>query len=208
MKKVFLLLIAVSSAYAGSYNYYNCDSLYGSYKNAYNDASGKNSYNRNKEDIYKRYCIEQLGKAPDKSSYAIAEPEDQVRFLEIQKRTLGVACEQIQKGIEISYKHEYCEILRSLDNVQPTLKIVENEVKQIQRKEIDPAIQYKNTPQLELGELHIYGINTLSNFKNKTDTILIESSTGRYAIPAKDLRDAKRINFTSELSQRLDALLR
>jgi len=207
MKKMFLLLIAVSSM-ARSYNYYSCDDLYSQYKSDYNDASGQYSYR--KEDAYKRYCIEGLGKAPDKSSYSINEPEDQIRFLEIQKRTLGVACMQIAKGIQISYKHEYCDILRSFDIEQISKNTsipTANESKTIQRKQIDPAIQYKNTPQLELNELHIYGINVISNFKNKIDTILIESSTGRYAIPVQDLRGAKRINFTPELSQRLDALL-
>lgn len=207
MKKTFLLLIAVSSM-VRAYDYYSCDNLYDSYKRSYNQASGQ--YSMYKEQAYRHNCIEILGKAPDKSNYLINEPEDQVRYLEIQKRTLGVACKQIEKGIQILYKHEYCDLLRSFDVAQVsqhTSTTTVNEIKPVQRKQIDPAIQYKNTPQLELNELHIYGINAVSNFKNKIDTILIEASTGRYAIPVNDLKDAKRINFTPELSQRLDALL-
>jgi hypothetical protein len=208
MKKIILLTIAASSIYARSYDYYSCDDLYSRYKSEYNNASGQYAYR--KQDAYTHYCNEILGKAPDKSSYSVNEPEDQIKFLEIQKRTLGIACTQIAKGIQVSYKHEYCDILRSFDIAQVsqnTSMPAVNEIKPIQRKQIDPAIQYKNTPQLELNELHIYGINVVSNFKNKMDTILIESSTGRYAIPIKDVRDAKRINFTPELSQKLDALL-
>jgi hypothetical protein len=207
MKKSILLVVAVTSIYARSYNYYNCDSLYDSYKREYNNASGKSSYNE--ETAYQRYCFEILGKAPDKSSYSISEPEDQVRFLEIQKRTLGVACEQIQKGIEISYKHEYCDILRSFDtNVQNTPKLVENEVKQTQRKKIDPAKEYKNTPQLKMSELHIYGITNIKYFRDKKDIVMVESLTGNFALPLSVIASAERINFTSALSQKIDTLIR
>lgn len=207
MKKTLLLLIAVSSM-ARSYDNYSCDDLYRRYKSDYNDASGQYSYR--KQDAYRKYCSEVLGKAPDKGSYFIEEPEDQVKFLEIQKRTLGVACSQIEQGLQISYKHEYCNILRSFDVEQVsqnTSKPMVNEIKPIQRKQIDPAVQYKKAPQLKLSDLQIYGVTNIRAFRDQKEIIMIESSTGNFALPKSKIMSAERINFTPELSQKIDVLI-
>jgi len=208
MKKIIFLLVMEYVIYAGgTYRRMlnDCNQMYIQYKLQYTLASNSRSTDR---------LCSQLG-IVDRRSFMIEDPQDEIDYLEYQKKTLGLACEQIRRGTLVSYKNDYC-IYVMTSNIQPLTKKASEDQKFIAEqyynkaqaaKVIDPSIQYKNTPQLELNELHIYGINTMSVFKNKKDMILIESSTGRFAIPVQEVRDAKRINFTAELTQKLDALL-
>jgi len=217
MKKLILLSVAVSTIYASKYN---CQYLYTAYKSHYNNLSlynYRNAYPNARDldqrlrDVYQKYCIEQLGQAPDKSSYSIQEPEDQIKFLENQKRTLGVACVQIERKLEISYESEYCAILNTFNSypiTENTQKPIQLTPQPIQRKPIDPAVEYKKAPQLMLSNLQIYGVTNIKAFRDQKETVMVESATGNYALPKSDLMNAERINFTTELTQKMDMFTR
>jgi len=200
---ILYLFIAISLEAANGFyteKLNDCNYLYSIYKIKYQYASSA--------------CL-QLGKV-DRTSAFIEEAQDEVDFLEFQKKTLGVACEQVQNGIPVSFKNNYCERIMNGSIIQQESKIStqanSDKVQQYDKqssdvKVVDPAIQYKNSPQLQLNKLHIYGVNNFSYFRDRTDTIMVESSIGNFAIPKIELINSKRINFTSELSQKLDTLV-
>ncbi len=72
---------------------------------------------------------------------------------------------------------------------------------------IEPAVRYKNTPQLKVNELHIYNVTDVKYFRDKKDVVMIESSTGNFALPISEIVNAERINFTPTLSQKIDAIV-
>ncbi|MCK9373426.1 MAG: hypothetical protein M0P91_09520 [Sulfuricurvum sp.] len=202
MKKIILATIAVSSLYARSYIYdYSCDSLYSDYKESYYDISHSNYFR------YDTYCKE-LGKKLDRSIFS--SPEEEARaneeYLKHQQLTLGIACEQIIKKIPVYYKKDYCAIFESKQVAQQAIQATAPNLEP--KKQIDPAIQYKNTPQLKLSKLHIYGITNIEYFRDKKNIIMVESSTGNFALPLTEIVNAERINFTTELSQKINDVLR
>lgn len=208
MKQILFILIMTSSIYASGYYkrmLYDCDQMYSAYKNDYRLVA----YFAERSGMVGFDPCTKLGKV-NRSSSLIEEAQDEVDFLEFQRKTLGVACEQIKMGIKISFKSEYCNNGLST-NSQPTITQANNEPKKYEEsvpvKQIDPAIKYKKSPQLKLSKLHIYDIRNITYFREQKEIILIESSLGNYAIPKNELTNAERINFTPELSQRLDALL-
>lgn len=207
MKKMLLLLVIEYVIYAGGGSYgrmlNNCNSMYMQYKLQYRFVSYPGLKNR--------YCS-QLGTV-DKQNLMIEDPQDEIDYLEYQKKTLGLACEQVSRGIEVSYKNEYC-IYVMTSNIQPLAKKASEDKKFIaeeyqsrakEAKVIDPSIQYKNNPQLIMDKLQIYGVKNISNFRDKTDTVLIESAIGRFAVPVIELKEAKCINLTLELTQKFNS---
>lgn len=203
MKKALLLLFLASLTYARPYLYdYSCNSLYDDYKESYSKISQNNYF------MYDYYCKE-LGKKLDRIEFS--SPEEEMianeEYLKHQQLTLGIACEQITKQIPVYYKKNYCELIQS-NNVQKVQKTTRADVSKVELKQIAPSVQYKNTPQLKMKETHIYGINDIKLFRDKKDTVLIESSIGNFAVPIKDLKEAERINFTVELSHKLNTLIK
>lgn len=202
--KMFLLLIIVSSTYAEPYIYnYGCDSLYDDYKKSYSKISSNDYY------MYKYYCKE-LGKQLDRIEFS--SPEEEIRaneeYLKYQQLTLGIACEQITKQIPVYYKKNYCELIQS-NNVEKVHKPTQVDAPKVElKKEVAPSVQYKNTPQLKIKEMHIYDVTEIKYFRDKKDIIMVESSTGNFAIPLTEIESAKRINFTPELSKQIDILIK
>ena len=207
MKKIVLLLIVATSLYASGYYkrmLENCDQMYSAYKNDYKLVT----YFAERSSLISFDPCTKLGKV-NRSSSLIEEAQDEIDFLEFQQKTVGIACEQVKKGINISFKSDYCSHLSST-NSQSMDKPINSEIKQyevsVQKKQIDPAVQYKKAPQLKLSNMHIYGIKNITYFRDKKDIVMIESSTGNFALPLNVIVSAERINFTSELSQKIDAL--
>ena len=58
---------------------------------------------------------------------------------------------------------------------------------------------YKNTPQIVLPKQHIYGITQLSHFRDNPNSILVQASSGSFAIPLQDFQSAEYLFFTKEL---------
>lgn len=210
MKKLILLTLITSSIYASGFSKSmmgDCNYMYTMYKSDYRSVY----YYVQHSNITRFDPCTELGKVKRTSSF-IEEAQDEIYFLEYQKKTLGLACEQVKQGIEISYKSEYCKNLTSSSSQQivysePVKKQTVQYQKQVEIKQIDPAIKYKNTPQLILSKLRIYNITNITYFREQKEFILIESSIGNYAIPKNEIVNAERINFTSGLSQKLDNLL-
>lgn len=209
MKKTILLFLLTSSLYASGYYkrmLYDCDQMYSAYKNDYNLVT---YFAQRSSMISFDPCIK-LGKV-NRSSSLIEEAQDEIDFLEFQKKTLGIACEQVKQGIKISFKSEYCGNLYSVTSIHADTP-AKNEIKKnettIEIKKIDPAIKYKKSPQLKLSNLHIYGVSNITPFREQKEILMIESSLGNYALPKNKLINAEKINFTPELSQKLDELLK
>jgi hypothetical protein len=203
MKKILLLLVAVSYMYSKPYIYdYSCDSLYDDYKDSYENISSVNFSS------YDYYC-KKLGVKRDRIEFS--SPEEEARaneeYLRHQQLTLGVACEQVIKKIPVYYKKDYCQLLQSnsAEKVQKTTQL--DTPKVVPKQVVEPAVRYKNTPQLKVNELHIYNVTDVKYFRNKTDVVMIESSTGSFAIPISEIVNAERINFTPTLSQKIDAIV-
>lgn len=154
-----------------------------------------------------------LGKKLDRSEFDSAEEEAHANaeYLKHKKRTYGVACAQIQKNIPVYYKKEYCDIVQSIDNQesgQSRVRVSTPAPQPIQRAPIDPAVQYKKAPQFKIGALKMYGIKDIKPFRDQTETLMVESATGNFALPKNDLINAEKINFTPELSVKFQTLLR
>lgn len=207
MNKLALLVIMISAIF-GNDNYRkkldDCNMMYIFYKSEYQIVSNAKYYDP---------CLK-LGKV-DRSGFDIEEPQDEIDYLEYQKKTLGLACEQVSKKEQVLFKNDYCLFLRSSQKQQFSQndsKVNSNNAQQfiqpnIQAKIIDPSIKFKNSPQLKMPTLHVYGVKNISYFRDKAEIVLIESEIGNYAVPAQEVKKAERINFKSELSQSLDALL-
>lgn len=208
MKKTLLLLLITSSLYASGYYkkmIYDCDQMYSTYKNDYSLVT----YFAQRSSMISFDPCSKLGKV-NRSSSLIEEAQDEVDFLEFQKRTLGVACQQVKQGIKVSYKSEYCSSLYTVTSIQadtPTKNEIQKYAAPIQIKQIDPALKYKKSPQLKLSKLHIYDVRNITHFREQKEIIMVESSLGSYAIPKNELISAEKINFTPELIQQLDILL-
>lgn len=204
MKKIIFSLFIVVSLEAAN-GYYkkllsDCNQMYSLYKINYAYASVQ--------------CLK-LGQV-NRTSLAIEEAQDEVDFLEFQKKTLGVACEQVKNGIPVSFKNDYCERVMNSSTIQQESKIStqsnsdklqQYDKQSNQAKIIDPAIQYKNSPQLQMSKLQIYGVSNLSYFRDRSDIIMVESSIGSFAVPKTEILNAKQINFTPQLSKKIDALI-
>ena len=54
----------------------------------------------------------------------------------------------------------------------------------------------------------MYGIKDIKPFRDQTETLMVESATGNFALPKNDLINAEKINFTPELSVKFQTLLR
>ncbi len=203
MDKLVFLVIMVSTIF-GNDSYRkrldDCNMMYIYYKSEYQIVSNTKSYDP---------CL-RLGKV-DRSSFAIEEPQDEIDFLEFQKKTLGVACEQVRNGIQVSFKNDYCMNLTkqsTVNTIKPSLPPSQQSIQRIQQAEpVDPAVKFKNTPQLKLEKLHIYAVKNISHFRGKNDVFMIESEMGNFAVPIEEIKKAEQINFTAELTQKLDALL-
>lgn len=202
--KIIILSIIFMMSLEASEGYYkktlrNCDLMYSLYKINYSYASSS--------------CLK-LGKV-DRASLMIEEAQDEIDFLEFQQKTLGIACEQVKNGIPVSFKNDYCARIMNSSTVQQESKIStssnsdmlqQNDKESNQVNRIDPAIEYKNSPQLQMNKLQIYGVNNLSYFRDRLDIIMVESSTGNFAVPKTEIINAKRINFTPQLSEKIDTL--
>mgnify|MGYP006971714644 CR=1 FL=1 len=68
----------------------------------------------------------------------------------------------------------------------------QNSIKEKERPDL-----YKNTPQIKLGDLHIYGIKSIEPFKD--NKYIIKAVNRTFALPKDKLNEAEKINFTSEL---------
>ncbi len=211
MKKMVLLAMVVSSVYA-RYDYdYSCDALYSDYKGAYSNVNAS-SLHYGYSYGYRTYC-KTLGEKLDRSNFSSAEEEAHANaeYLKHKKRTYGVACAQIQKNIPVYYKKEYCDIVQSIDDQesgQSRVRVSTPTPQPVQRAPIDPAVQYKKAPQLKIGALKMYGVKDIKPFRDQTETLMVESATGNFALPKNDLINAEKINFTPELSVKFQTLLR
>lgn len=56
---------------------------------------------------------------------------------------------------------------------------------------------FKNRPQIKLGELHILGVKSIKPFKK--NKYIIQATNGTFAIPKDKFDKAEKINFTAEL---------
>ena len=66
----------------------------------------------------------------------------------------------------------------------------------IEKEKYNP-VKFKNTPQIKLGKLHIYGITSIEVFKK--DKWMIKGSNGTFALPKDKFEEAEKINFNSDL---------
>lgn len=74
-------------------------------------------------------------------------------------------------------------------------------------KQIPLSETYKDSPQLISDQFQIYNITKISPFRNTTDTIMIESSSGTFAIPKDLIKSATKIHLTPEIINQLNQLL-
>ncbi|MCD6173183.1 MAG: hypothetical protein J7J96_05235 [Sulfurimonas sp.] len=56
---------------------------------------------------------------------------------------------------------------------------------------------FKNKPQIKLGELNILGITSIKPFKK--DKFIIKATNGTFALPRDKFYEAEKLNFTPEL---------
>lgn len=205
MKYLILTFLIVYSVQADSQfqrKINNCDLMYIDYKYAYllivtqNDSSGR---------------CKQIDELSIYDKMLVNEEVDEQLARSIKQKTFGVACAQAQTNEKILYKNEYCnryiyaqQVINEESKQSFTVQTAVVDTKR-SINNIPLAEQYKNTPQLKLDKLHIYGITNFSKFRDSTQVILVESKIGNYAIPINELVGAKRINFSNELSNLLDA---
>lgn len=197
--KTILFLIFFTTTLLNAESHYkqrmkNCDNMYLQYRYSYQ---------------YAQHNCSDLGKIP-KLDLSINEAQDEIDFLEYQQKTLGVACEQIKNDMPLLYKSEYCHLL--MNNLLFQQKPQETSNQNIQSNDkraipIDPAIQYKNAPQVKMKKLHIYDVKDMEYFRDKKEIIFIKSSIGNFAVPIEELQNAETINFTQELMQKMSMLL-
>jgi hypothetical protein len=75
-------------------------------------------------------------------------------------------------------------------------------------KQIPLSVKYKDTPQIISEKFQIYNVTKISNFRSETDKMMIESSSGTYAIPKDLIKDASIRYFTPELTIQLNQYLK
>jgi len=59
--------------------------------------------------------------------------------------------------------------------------------------------RYKDAPQIVSPQLEAYNISKISPFRDSTDKVMIESSSGNFAIPIAVLKTVSTAHFTPEL---------
>ena len=59
--------------------------------------------------------------------------------------------------------------------------------------------RYKDAPQIVSPQLEVYNITKISPFRDSTDKVMIESSSGNFAIPIAVLKTVSTAHFTPEL---------
>lgn len=141
--------------------------------------------------------------------YLIDEEQDKIDFLEIQAKTLGVACEQSKRNEQKLYKSDYCN--QYLTQKNTTASKQSNATLLIDSSsnspKMDPEIQYKKAPILKTSKASFYAVKKISNFRDREDICMIEADSGNFAVPKVDIIRAERINFTPQLNKLFDAFL-
>ena len=219
MKLFMLFFVFLSFVHAKGFygeKLKSCDSMYSEYRD---------DYIRINQDHYKNYSMSDknhpCSKINELNTYEkalIYEKIDEKQALEVKSKTLGVACYQKKWGIEMLYQTGYCNRYVYTDPSK-TEQFQIDEPKYAKNTPQMPAQQtivpkqdlakiHKNSPQLVLENLHIYDVQKMSFFRKQNDVVMIESSTGNYAIPKHELVAAKRINFTSQLEENINSLLK
>lgn len=69
------------------------------------------------------------------------------------------------------------------------------------------AQRYKDTPQIVSSQLEAYNITKISPFRDSTDKVMIESSSGNFAIPIAVLKTVSTAHFTPELLEQWNRLV-
>jgi hypothetical protein len=87
--------------------------------------------------------------------------------------------------------------------IDKSLYVDSTDIGQNRGKAIQLSEKYKNAPQIISEKFQIYNVTKISNFRNETDKIMIESSSGNFAIPKKLITTASILHFTPELTTQL-----
>lgn len=69
------------------------------------------------------------------------------------------------------------------------------------------AQRYKDAPQIVSSQLEAYNITKISPFRDSTDKVMIESSSGNFAIPIAVLKTVSTSHFTPELLEQWNRLV-
>ncbi len=204
--KIFILALLVSTTLYSDY-YKNillsCDRMFVDYKTEYS---------------LLRFGIDKcnnLGRY-DLLNSNIKEPEDIRYFLEYQKNTLGIACKQVKQKQRVYFKSEYCGYYE-LYMLNLVNEVQRGQSRQNAKQEQDSSVYkpkkkpnysqiYKSSPQIKTSKVHIFDIKNITPFRDKKDIVLIEASSGNYALPIDEVGKSEKINFTLELSGQLDLL--
>ncbi len=98
------------------------------------------------------------------------------------------------------------------NNVKPeslaqTIYVDSTDIGDNRSKQILLSEKYKDAPQIISEVLQIYNVIKISNFRTETNKIMIESSSGIYAIPKELIKNASIRYFTPELTIQLNQYL-
>lgn len=219
MKLFILFFVFLSFVYGeGHYSWRlkNCSSMYREYRDYYTKIS--QDYYKNYSMSDKNHPCSQINELKSYEKLYIYEKIDEKQALEVKSKTLGVACYQKKWGIEMLYQTGYCDRYVytepskteqfQIDEPKHAKNTSQTPTQQTIASKQDLAKIHKNSPQLVLENLHIYDIQKMSFFRKQNDVVMVESSTGNYAVPKHELMAAKRINFTPQLEENINSLLK
>lgn len=75
------------------------------------------------------------------------------------------------------------------------------------KKTLPMSEKYKTAPQLKTTDLHLYNITKIDKFRNSSEQIMVESSSGNFALPKNVFESAEILNFTAELNNQKNKAL-
>lgn len=193
----------------------NCDDAYPSYRAYFSQITLFKDYN-----LPGKCDMQEIYRLAETQAHRIEEACDEDILLLVAERTAGLACEQVFNNEELMYKSEYCNVYQNyryngINKVSNNPKQKNNGSNQKNNNLKDNEIiqtlsiseQYKDSPQLEIkNKLHIYNVIKISKFRNSSDKIFIESTSGNFAIPREEFLSAKKINFTTKLNEMIKLL--
>lgn len=113
----------------------------------------------------------------------------------LSKETVKSAKERNAKLLRESRN---CESKRANDEYYSKQRLNTNNEPIIIRKKLNPK-DFKNTAQLKLDKLHIFGITSIEKFKE--NKLIIKGANGIFALPEDKFNTAEKINFNSELNK-------
>ncbi len=135
------------------------------------------------------------------------ETRVEVSKIEITCRAL-INGRNFRASTNISLKKPYTQYTHPLKKAQAsitkeTLKI---DIIRTLSKKIDDKNAYKDTPNIFIGDTHIYDLKDII-YRNKEKThLLFKASSGQYVIPIKDLKKAEFFNFSDHIYKKFERL--